>query len=263
MYLLAKSFNFNGKELPEKYILASPDEADMQRESTISRTTSYGNLTSYRPIPHYYSSTYSEVLKFDVFLLKEDRKLLSQSEMDDLILWLDAPNDHCLFTITDYEGVSFHKGLEYFALPIGYNEFGVDNMTYGLIFHFECNAPFPFTRDHTYPFDSKNTVTIDNTSHETSDDIYPTIELTSNFTGEVSIKNTVYPEEIVKLNVLEGQKLTIDNLSGDITDNLNLFDYSKDTNLNWLHLAPGKNSITFTGNVSGTIKCKYVRKVGI
>ena len=63
--------------------------------------------------------------------------------------------------------------------------------------------------------------------------------------------------------MLKDQKLIVDNKYGKITDELNQFDFSKDTNLVWLKLAPGLNKITVTGNAKGIVKCRYIRKVGI
>ena len=41
-----------------------------------------------------------------------------------------------------------------------------------------------------------------------------------------------------------------------------MFDF-EDTNLEWLHLAPGINTITVSGNITGSIEFQCVRKRGI
>ena len=67
----------------------------------------------------------------------------------------------------------------------------------------------------------------------------------------------------MEIQMVTGQSLTIDNQLGNIVDESDLFDYSTDTNLIWLKLKHGENKITIAGNATGSIKCRYVRKVGI
>lgn len=264
MYLLSKSFTFNGVSLPDAYALASPESIDFSRDTAISRNSNYGDITPYRSSPHYYSSTYAQVLKFDIFLVKCDGKTFSTQEREDLISWLDSPREHCLFTVVDKPGIDYHQGLEYFTMSTGYSEWQIGYEVYGLLFHFECNAPYAFTSEYSYNFDTSSTLVIDNTSHESSEDIYPVIEIKATTNTTAIIKNINYPDDNMELKMVSGQTLTIDCQKGLIEDNMDLFDYSTDTNLNWLHLSPGRNSIVVTGSgVTGMIKCRYVRKMGI
>ena len=263
MYLHAKSFNYNKQELPSGYVLATSSSPDLDKDTTIKRTANYGDLTPYRSKPHYYASAYDSVLKFNIFLLRCDGKPMTRQEQINLVRWLDTPDEHCLLTVTDFADSDYHKDLEYFVVPTGYSEYGLANHIYGLDFSFECNAPYPFTKEYIYPIDTTKTLIIDNISDKLSTDVYPIITLKANKTETIKITNMNYADEEMELQVIEGQTLTIDNEYGCITDDKEQFSYSTDTNLEWLHLAPGKNSISFTGDFTGTVKCRYARKVGI
>lgn len=263
MYLLAKSFTYDGVELPLQYMLGTTDGVDTNKESYISRKTNKGEITPDRVTPHYYSSTYEDVLSFDVLIIKKDGSILNSTEIDDLILWLDKSDNYHLLTVTDYDGITYHSELEYFAMSKGFNEFGVGNLIYGLTFHFECNAPYAYSKEFSYPFVGGVPIEIDNTSHEQRP-VYPIVELQSNVTGEITIKNLSFlPNEVQMLKVLQVQALKINNELGIIEDNMDVFDYSTDTNLVWICLTRGKNSLLVSGDVTGIIKCRYPKKRGI
>lgn len=265
MNVFGKSFEYNGKSSTDYNVqLCSFDSADTDRETAISFGLLTGDITPDRHIPNYYAKKYNDTLEFSISLLKgcEENRPFTIQEQKEIVRWLTSPKDHKLFTVLDFDGEDYHADIEYYCLCTQYSEVVVNGIA-GLSFTFKCNAPFGFYPQQITTFSSPTTVSIENYSDELYEDYYPVIELKSNATGEVTFVNSVYPDETLTLKCVAGQTLIVDNQLGNITDDFKLFDYSTDTNLIWLKLAPGDNNITITGDAEGKIRCRYIRKVGI
>lgn len=261
MNLMAESIIFNGKMLPSEYVICSFESSDTTRETGIKLITNKSKLTPFRNKVHLYSMQYEDVLKFSMSIIKCSGEKISDYEYLELIKWLTSPINYCPLTVIDYSNNYYHDNVIYYAVCTGYNEFVVDDI-YGLTFNFECNAPYGFSPVQTYNFTGGTPVKVNNLSEELHKDIYPVITLNCKSTETVKIKNDQYPDEVMELKVLKGQTLTIDHESGTIRDGINMFDF-EDFNLTWLHLAPGINTITVSGNVTGSIEFQCVRKRGI
>lgn len=263
MNLMAESFTFNGVSLPKGYVLCAFESVDTIHETSIKLNTNKSKITPFRPQASLYNVQYKDVIAFSVSLMKCNSEKISDNEYISLTEWLLSPVTYCSFTVIDYPEITYHQNVIYNAICVGYDEFVVNGNVYGLTFSFECDSPYGYSPEQSYDFTGNTPFMINNKTEELSEDIYPEIELHCNSTEGVAIKNNSYPEEMMTLKVLEGQTLTIDNKHGLIKDNLDMFNFGTDTNLMWIHLAPGINSITVFGDVTGTIKYRYVRKRGI
>ena len=261
MNLMAESIIFNGKMLPVGFVLCSFESSDTTRETGIKLVTNKSTLTPFRNKANLYSVQYEDVLKFSVSIIKCSGEKISDYEYRELVEWLTSPVTYCPLTVIDFPDVSYHSEVIYYAVCTGYNEFVVDDI-YGLTFDFECNAPYGFSPTQIYKFSGGTPIKINNLTEEFSIDIYPIVTINCKSTETVTIRNDQYPDEVIELKVLNGQVLTIDNEHGLIIDSIDMFDF-EDTNLEWLHLAPGINTITVSGNVTGTIEFQCVRKRGI
>lgn len=261
MNLLAESIIFNGKMLPVGFVLCSFESSDTTRETGIKLTANKSAITPFRNKTNLYSVQYEDVLKFSISLIKCNGEKISDYEYTELVDWLTSPVTYCPLTVIDFPDVSYHSEVIYYAVCTGYNEFVVDDV-YGLIFNFECDSPYGYSPIQTYKFTGGSSVKVNNLSEESYIDVYPILTLNCKSTETVNIKNDRYPDEVMSLKVLNGQTLTIDNKNGLITDNLNMFTFD-DFNLTWLHLAPEINTITVSGNVTGSIEFQCVRKRGI
>lgn len=263
MNLLAKSFAFDGMSLPEGYVLCSFESVDTKKETAIKLDTNKSKITPFRSQTSLYSVQYKDVITFSTSLMKCNHEKLTDDEYNSLTQWLLSPIVYRPFNVIDYPGITYHQNVVYNAICVGYDEFVINGDIYGLTFNFECDSSYGYSPEQSYDFTGNTPLVINNKTEELSEDIYPEIELHCNSTEGVAIKNNSYPEEMMTLKVLEGQTLTIDNKHGLIKDNLDMFNFGTDTNLMWIHLAPGINSITVFGDVTGTIKYRYVRKRGI
>lgn len=259
--LIAKSFTYNGRSLDSKYALGSFDTNDILKETSIKYNTNKTAITPFRSRVGLYSTQFADVLTFEVTILKCNNELLTETEIVDLVDWL-TPMVYHDFIVVDFPESTYHKNIIYHAVSLGYDEYIAQGGIVALKFYFECDAPYGFAPEVTYEFTGGVPITIDNKKDDYMD-TYPVIHMTCGSREEVSFRNNQYPEEVMKLQVKSGQVLTIDTQLGIIEDTLDIFDFGKDTNLVWLHLAKGTNIITITGNVTGTITYQNLRKRGI
>lgn len=264
MDLFAKNFSFGNQELSSEYALVAFDDPGTAKETALQTTTNKSSITPYRSQVSLYGVQYEDVIKFEVSIIRCDQDTFKTEEIDTFYSWILSPITYQPFTITDYPDTNYHQGIVYYAICIGYEEFRIGTQVKGLKFYFECDAPYGYAPTETTNFSStaSTTIKINNTSDELVD-YYPLIKIKSNATGKVTLKTDKYPSEVMELQVLQDQELTIDNESGTITDNMELFSFEDDFNLTWIHLAPGENTITITGNVTGSIECTYIRKRGV
>lgn len=270
MNVFGKSFEFDGVSSDVYNImLCSFDIQDNIRSSSISYTVLSGDITPSRPVPNFYNKKYADLLKFKIEICKkcETNETFTTEEQRKLIRWLTSPIDYRKFKIVDYEDCDYHVGIDYYCMCTNYGETVIKDNIVGMFFEFQCNAPYAFMEEEVIEFISTSststTLIIDNKSDELEEDYYPVIELTGTATGVVTITNNMYPDEIMELNVLNGQTLCINNDESDISDNMDSFNYATDTNLVWLRLVCGNNTITITGDCTGYFKCSYPRKVGV
>lgn len=269
MNVFGKYFEYDGVS-SDVYdvILCSFEEVNNTRETGINYELNIGDISPLRPIANFYSKRYSKPLEFKITLAKDGyntNDFFTDKEQQKIIRWLTSSTDYRKFRIKDYDGSYYHDGIEYFCICIGYEETVINDSIAGMSFSFQCNAPYGFYQEDVTKFqvtDSK-TIVIDNYSDEREMAYYPYIEITGTKTGNVIFHNDRLPDNDMELHILNNQTLYIDNKLCDITDNMDMFDYSSDTNLKWLSLLPGKNQLTITGSVNGQVKCRYPRKVGI
>lgn len=269
MDVFAKQIEFDGVNLTEQYgvTLASFDMPNDKRETGISYEINSGDISYYRPVANYYNKRYREPLKFNITFIKmcRDTNYFSMDEQRKIVRIITSPTDYRLLRILDYDDSSYHYGIEYDCICTDYQEVHINNQIVGLTFSFQCDAPYGYYNEVSTSFNtsSSTTITIDNYSDEREALYYPKIEITSNSTGTVTIKNEQIPGNDMQLKVYNGQTLYIDCEDHSISDDIDMFNFSTDINLKWLSLLPGENKITIMGNVSGKITCRYPRKIGI
>lgn len=268
MNVFGKSFTYDGIS-SETYglMLCTINSQQISKDSVMSWTINKGEINPHRHKPNYYNRKPSDVLKFDMTVIKRDGSNITAAERSEIIRWMTSPLSHVLLTIEDYEDdCHYHQDILYYCIVTNYSESVPTGDVTGMTFSFECDSPYGYTSIETTLFasDAMTTITLHNTSDEMYMDYYPTICLKGTGTGEVTITNENYPDEVMILQVKNGQELLIDCNLGDISDlNVGSFDYETDTNLVWLKLSYGENPITITGACEGEFRCQYIRKAGI
>lgn len=268
MNVHGRNFTYDGKNSADYgVILCTFETRNSLKETNITYKINRSDFTPYKSVSNIYSKSYEDVLTFDVGICKCNGAKFSPDERREIVAWMTSPNSPALFTITDFTTSDFsdnyHEDIEYFCNAVAYQEFVPTEAVRGLLFSMECNTSYGFSPEEKTPFSENSTIIIFNSSDELQQDYYPIIELTGTANGIVKIKNDQFPNDVMELSVMNNQTLLIDNQYGIITDESGKFDFSKDTNLTWLRLAPGMNKIQISGNAKGFFRCRYIRKVGI
>ena len=265
MSIHAKSFTYNGKNSFSDFnlILAGTDS----ESAGINMTLAKSELSQYRNTTTLWSRKYADVLQFDLFLMKCDGSPFNQKEAREITSWISSPITYREFTIQEFEENDYHNDIFYYAICTKCDPYRPmhPSMVNGFSCHFECNSAYGFSAIKTVNFGSESNstinVTIENDDAET--DIYPNILIVPGETGKIEISNSLYPEEVLSLSVTRDNELKVDCNKGIITDFAQVFDYETDSNLYWIHLANGQNTINVNGNCSGSISYREPRMVMI
>lgn len=221
-----------------------------------------GETSPYRDIPNYYSDKYSSPLSSSVSIIHCDGKPFSPQEARKIRSWLLSPMSYRELQIQSDE----YNSIIFYAKFTESKEMRYTGNIDSLVFNLQCNASYGLTPNINYDFSStdKTNIVIDNTSDDYERCVYPTIKLTPSSTGIISIYNELYPDEVMELNVLAGNTITIDCQNCIISDLIGDFNFDDDfLQMGWLKLNYGKNNIIITGDCFGTISCQYIRMVGV
>ena len=277
------SFTFNGMNTLRDFNLSlcQFDGISQSSETGLVYTINRGGINPWRSVPNQYSAQYSDVLSFSATLAKCDNTLISQTEERQLIAWLTNVSDYGVFTVEDNysEGENYHTNIYYFAKVVSIVEerpMG-NSKVYGLTINFTTNAPYGWSGMRSFHFittsEHETEIIIENTSDDMAY-IYPVVEFTvANNVSEtqtVSFYNSATGSEMILSNLFPGITYSVDCESMIVTppDNVS-FNQENDINdgfkpeYDWLSLANGINPISISGNISGDIKFREIRKVGI
>lgn len=212
-----KDFTFMNKKfnsLPTKYISASL-EIEEEKNLALERDMEAGGTNRYRTKANYFYDTWSDNLRFDLFIVKnaciyknEDELKISKEEIREIARWLTSPhlpnwikfeyspddsND-----VTNYHG--WFKNIEPWV---------VGGDVYGLILSFECTSQFGYTDDivQEMSVSSYKNMLITNDSDELYNYCYPSVKIESKENGQIYICN------LSDCNVLENGILPLDSTS--------------------------------------------------
>lgn len=269
MSIAGRSFTFNGKNSESDFnsVLCELNGAQQTVQTALKYTLNRGEILPGRAAPNYYSAQFADTLQFEATIAKLDHTPYSQAEERRILSWLSEPLGYAPFTVADHPGEDYHSGVIYYARCTGIAEErpAGGNLVLGLTLSFTCSAPYGYSEERRYDFScsSSASFTVFNDSDDRSADIWPIMEVKCLKTGPVTFCCQSDPAQTLSLSMREAQELIVDCAAMDITDNLGLFDYARDTNLGWICLAPGENLLTVTGECEGTVRFRTVRMVAI
>ena len=269
MSIAGRSFTFNGKNSETDFASLQSQFNGLEHtvQTAFTYTLNRGEIQPARAVPNYYSSQFSDTLQFSATIAKSDHTPYSQAEERRILSWLTAPDGYAPFSVVDPPEEDYHRGITYYVRCTGVTEerpMG-GNSVLALTLAFTCSAPYGYSEERRYPFTCSSTASIpvENDSDDLGTDLWPVIELKALQSGSISLCSSACPEDVMSLSLREYQEVVIDCAAMDITDNLDLFDYSRDTNLAWIRLSPGPNTLSVTGACEGAVRFRAVRMVAI
>lgn len=268
------SFTYNNVSSDNYNLILCSFETSDTTPLGLSRSINKGETNNYRYKPNHLGVAYSDVLTFDITVMKDPCGVLSQddlyfsrSEIREITAWLTSPKTPKLFHIDDDED----DYVDYYGLVTDITANSIEKI-YSLTFTFTCDSPFAYSKEYIHSVVNSSTSTGTNytltvTNDELDDYIYPILEITASSTGQVFLenvtdnsgqliiqcknKNTVY---------IDCQRLIIYDVAGIIDyEDLGLEDVD---NFYWFRLLNGKNEIRLVGDATVKIKYREVRKVG-
>lgn len=207
-----KDFTFNNKRLSNfgNYITVDFDNGDAEKNLGLSREMEMGSTNTYRVEANYYGDKWSDVLQFEIHLMKNPCVYTDQKDMEitkgeirQITRWLTSPHkpQWIKFEYEDEdEIVKNYKG--WFN---NIETWVVGGTVYGLRIFVSCTTPFGYTDDlvneinvETY----KNTI-VTNDSDELESFCYPKVTI------EPKDNTEVYMCNLSDCEVLENGTLTL------------------------------------------------------
>ncbi|MBC5688237.1 hypothetical protein H8S37_04745 [Mediterraneibacter sp. NSJ-55] len=215
MILVCKDFNYDNKSLINQKYMSVNFEDDTSLPSSISRTMETSDMNKYRPEENGFGITYSEVLEFEVHIVKNFDEFTSQSEMEfsnteyeKLVSWLTSPQTNQWMEVTKESGEKT-KVKGYFSSVEPYDNWGI---CYGAKCTFTCNSPFSYTsKEIEQTISGVTNFLVNNESSELYDYVYPTLLI------EPTKNEEIYIHNLSDSIILENSTIT---LSEDTSSNI-------------------------------------------
>ena len=276
--IYAKDFSYNGASLSSidpDLVIASFEQTGFKGDATIiNRTVNKSIITYDEPFVHDYGVVDNEVFKYELTILYEDGTLLDQRIVRKIISWLFSPTEPHMMTFDRggcIDNEQMYENLNYLGrfITATFDElYGAYKLAINLTF--ECTAPYAFTDEYVYPFDSSEgsaTVEIDNPGTYLGKIIAPRITIVPGGAGDITIANTNDTSQDAFLIHAKGTSpIRIENFNTMIYDDgdweLWRFDDHVE-NFNWPIIKDGMNTYQITRNCTGSIAVRFYEALGV
>ena len=216
MILVCKDFKFDNNSLSKQNLISVNFDDDTSLPSALSRDMEFSEMNKYRPERIGFGTVYTDVLTFDIHIIKDDSMCKSQEEMEftneeyeTLVSWLTSPQDNKWLNITKESGEKILAN-GYFSSVEPYDNWGI---CYGIRTTFTCSSPYTFNKKTIEKEIRGGTnFLVNNESSEKYDYVYPTLHIVPTKNEEIYIHNLSDSE------ILENGSITItEDIVGNIT----------------------------------------------
>lgn len=193
MILVCKDFEFDNKSLLRQNLISVNFDDDTSLPSALNRNMETSEMNTYRHERIGFGAVYTDVLTFEIHIIKNPDIKTSQKEMEftndeyeSLVSWVTSPLKNKRIKITKETGdITIANG--YFSSVEPYENWGI---CYGVRCTFTCNSP--------YTYDEKKIVKkisgganfiLENASSELYDYVYPVMHIKPTKKEEIYIHN--------------------------------------------------------------------------
>lgn len=238
-----------------------------------------GSTNFYKYRADHYGSLYSDVLSFEIYLIKNTcngDSAFTKEEIREIIGWLTSPHTPKKFHMYNFE-YEHEEEYDYYGLftdiQYEFTNAGNDGKPAAIIATFVCDSPFGWvSRTETLKIQDNTSVTVVVDSDEWEDYIYPCIKVEmDNIIGATnrlfSIVNISDDSHKFEMSASDNQVFWIDSQKMTLYDNIGLL------NLDCLNLADegyiylprlvnGRNELILSGHCTVTITWEEPRKTG-
>ena len=193
MILVCKDFKFDNNSLSKQNLISVNFDDDTSLPSALNRDMESSEMNKYRPERIGFGTVYTDVLTFDIHIIKNDFMCKSQEEMEftneeyeTLVSWLTSPHENIWINITKENGeTALAKG--YFSSVEPYENWGI---CYGAKCTFMCNSPYTYEdKTITKQIQKETNFILSNNSSEKYDYVYPILHIVPTKKEEIYIHN--------------------------------------------------------------------------
>lgn len=268
MILVCDDFTFDKKSLKNQdYITVNFDDDDTL-PSSITREMDTGTMNQYRTEINGFGIKYSNVLTFDIHIMKDicnsnlqEDLQFTPDEYDSLVAWLSSPQENQWLDVVTYHNKN-QKVKGYFS---SIEPYGSEGECYGVRCTFTCNSPFSYTeKTSEQTISGVKNFLLNNESSEYYDYVYPTFIIEPTTNEEIFIHNLSDTEILDNgaMTISETVSENITFLQSKITsyaqtNNLTV-EYMMDAETKDLKLICNQTGLLFYMTDSYGIKHKYV-----
>lgn len=193
MILVCKDFSFDNRKLSTQKLISVNFDDDTTLPSSITREMDFSEMNKYRLKQNDYGIKYSDVLTFDLHLMKDiniypDQTDLefSNAEYEQIVSWLTSPKNNKWMTITKENGETC-KVNGYFSAVTPMDKWGI---CYGIYCTFTCDSPFSYVEKKlSKTITNVTNFLVNNESSEMYDYVYPSLKITPTKNEEIFIHN--------------------------------------------------------------------------
>lgn len=216
-------------------------------------------------ISHKVATPYEENYHADVTITKspcgDDNLYLTNHDISEMANWL-CRKEYKWFRWVDDIG----QDEIWYEVQINMDKQMYGNSVIGLVLHITANRPYGVTKEFKKNFAEEDFQVVVHSDEEGY--IYPDITINVDDDGTIALTNEYENRTMEIKNCTAGEIITIHG--GDllqITSSIDTHDLSKDFNYKFFRLcnmyARNKNNITLSGNATGTMTYRGIRKVGM
>lgn len=271
-----KSFTYNGKNTASDFglVLVSLKSDSNSVSLGLDREVEKGSTTKYRESANHYGARYSDVLTYQITLIKNEEKYFNQrdmkfnrTELRKLTSWLTSNRLPKLLEIE--ENVGEDEKVDFFGIFTKIEPVALEHDLYGIKLTFQCDSQYGYSKEYNYVCNGNDTTIIENTSDEIELPVYPMIKIVPKSTGKIKISNLTEEKsfEIECQNMndihIDCKNTMIYNTKAQIFKLSDIgLTYNQLDKFYWFRLLHGINEIKVDGDAEVTITCRYPRKVG-
>ena len=261
--IYAQDFTYNGISLSsiDTDLIVAGLDANGNDSNILSRSVNRSDPTYDQPLTYDYGAVDSDVFSFEITILHQDAKCLTQETIRKIIGWLMSPVMPQLLTFTGCGG-EVYEGIYYNGRFVSSRFEGYADLKYGITLEFKSSSPYAYSAEHTFTALPNTVMEIENTGTSVGKVILPKITIEPTGTGTVTINNLSDDLDKFSIDVINAQTVIVENHYCHLASGA-IYPFEKVNNYNWVTIKDGLNRIHVTGPANVTFQLRFFEAIGV